>query len=369
MKKILIIASLDGFANSVWPLNIKKYISNKEYAIDILDTLNISRLSTKKGDWGNVLPKPSLYAIILYILELFYFLIIKFLPNYKIYFGYYFFTSMIKIRAKIVSKIIQNHPYDLAICTSQLDSGALVKMSKKCKTIFSCPTPFADELYYGNLIADDKHKKFRDFEMEIYKSYTYLSFHWDTYADYVKKYYGYDGHNIIKLNKGTEEVAKKAVYNTEPKIIYFGKLDGDWINLPLLSRLSKMYLIDVYGLPAPDPKYGLNYKGYATSDILSEYQFGLITITNDQLRREGFSAKHLDYLSHGLPVLIPEWRESAKNLKGTILFNEENFLEKVKYYSQQEQWNILSKKALEQADELRWENTLKPLDDILNSNS
>ena len=368
-NKILIIASLDGFANSVWPINIERYISIKNYKVDILDTLYISRLKTKEGKLVKILPNPSFYAISLYILELFYFLIVMFLPMYKIYFGYYFITSMMKMREKIISKTIQNNHYDLIICTSQIDSYALINTNKKCKTLFSCPTPFADELYYSKLITENKHQKFRDFEVKIYKSYTYLSFHWHTYADYVKKYYNYEGKNIIKLNKGTEYVTKKALYNEKPKIVYFGRLDGDWINLPLLSKLSKIYLIDVYGLPAPDPKYGLNYKGYATSDILSEYQFGLITITTDNLRREGFSAKHLDYLSYGLPVLIPEWRESAKDLKGTILFNEENFLEKIKYYSRQEQWDIISKEALKQASEMRWEITLKSLDDILNSNA
>jgi hypothetical protein len=167
------------------------------------------------------------------------------------------------------------------------------------------------------------------------------------------------------MNKGTEETASKAEYTMNPKIVYLGKLDGYWINLPLLSKLSKIYPIDVYGSPAPDPKYELNYKGYATSDILSQYQFGLITITDDKLRREGFSAKHLDYLSYGLPVLIPEWRANAKNLKGTVLFNEDNFLSCIRYYAQKEQWDILHTEALQQAKELRWENTLKALDNIL----
>lgn len=368
-NKILIIASIDGFANSVWPINIQRYLSRKGHNVDILDTFYFNRLSRKEGTLGNLLPKPSFYELILYILELFYFLIVKFLPKYKIYFGYYYFTSMMKIREKMLSKTIQKNFYDLVICTSQLDSYSVIDTSKNCKTLFSCPTPFADELHYSKLITDNKHQKFRDFEMKIYKGYTYLSFHWDTYADYVKKHYNYHGENIIKLNKGTEETTSKATYNPKPKIIYFGRLDGYWINLPLLSKLAKMHLIDVYGLPAPDPRYGLNYKGYATSsDILSDYQFGLITITTDNLRKEGFSAKHLDYLSHGLPVLIPEWRENAKTLKGTILFNEENFLEKIKYYSQKDSWDALSKEALQQADEMRWEITLESLDDVLTSN-
>jgi hypothetical protein len=365
-RNILIIAELDGFANSVWGIKINQYLSQKGCNVDILDATYLSRLSNKKGSLGTMLPKPSFYECILYVLELFYYaFIMKFLKNYKVYFGYFFLTSMMKIRGKIIPKAIQNHFYDLIICSSQIDSYALLNVSKNGRTFFSCPTPFADELYYSRLVTRAKHEKFRDFEMQIYKRCTYLSFHWETYADYVVKHYEYDTKNIVKMNKGTEETSNQATYNPVPGIIYFGKLDGNWINLPLLAKLSKLYPIDIYGSPTPDPKYGLNYKGYTTSDILSKYQFGLITITKDKLRKEGFSAKHLDYLSHGLPVLVPEWRENARNLKGTILFNESNFLTQIKYYSQQEQWHTIHEEALKQADELRWEKTLKAFDDIL----
>jgi len=364
-KRILIIASLDGFANSVRPLKIQQYISQKGYKVDILDTLYLSRLSNKKGTLGNKLPRPSFYGISLFILQILNFLVVKFLPKHKKYFSYFLITSMMRFRGKILSKTIQKHLYNLVICVSQLDSYYLVDIGKTCRTLFDCPTPLAAELYFGNLLTFDKYEKFKDFEIKIYKSCTYLSFNWETYASYVKKYYNYNEKNIVKLNWGTEETSSKAAYNIQPKIIYFGKLEGNWINLPLLSKLAKIYPIDVYGSPAPDPKYGLNYKGYASSDVLSKYQFGLITITDDILRKEGFSAKHLDYLSHGLPVLIPEWRESAKDLKGTVLFNERDLLEKIKYYSEQEQWNILHKEALKQADEIRWENTLKSLDAML----
>ena len=367
-NKVLIIASLDGFANSTWSLKLKQYISQRGYEVDIWDTLHLSRLVSKRYSLRTKLPKPSFYAIILYFIEFVYYVLIdRFLKRYKIYFGYFFITSMMKVRGKILSKRIQSHHYDLIICVSQLDSYALTSVDKNCRTLFSCPTPFADELYYGKLISKGKHEKFRNFEIRIFESCTYLAFHWKTYANYVRKYYKYDRSNIIQLDLGAEVKLSKAAHNLKPKIIYLGKLDGYWINLPLLSKLSKVYPIDVYGLPAPDPSYGLNYKGYATPDVLNAYQFGLITITDDNLRKEGFSAKHLDYLSYGLPVLVPEWRENAKELKGTILFNERNFLAQIKYYSQQEYWDILHKEALEQTSEVTWEVTLKALYNVLDS--
>lgn len=365
-NKILMIVSLDGFANSVWATKIQQYIVQKGYETEILDTLYLSRLAEKKGNLATKLPKPYFYEMILYVLEMiYYFFVLNFFPEQKKYFGYFFITSIMKIRGKIIAKRIQSQPYDLVICLNQLDSYAFMEVDRNYRTFFSCSTPFADELYYGEQLTKDAYKRFVEFDIKIYKRSTYLSFHWDTYADYIRKYHGYERDNIVTLNKGTEETADKAQYSGNPKIIYLGKLDGYWINLPLLSRLSKIYPIEVYGSPPPNPKYGLNYKGYASSEVLSRYQFGLITITDDNLRREGFSAKHLDYLSYGLPVLIPEWRPNAKNLKGTVLFNESNFLSLIKYFSQEERWDMLHKEALKQAEELRWENTLKALDDML----
>lgn len=362
---IIIIASMDGLANSVRAEKIREYISCKGYEVDTINTLFLSRLSGKKESFSSKLPNLSFYGVMLYILEVLYLIITILLPKYKVYFGYFFITSMMKIRGKMLSRIIRNRAYRTVICISPLDCYCIKDIDKKCVTLFDCPTPIADEMYCNEMITKNECDRFKELEVQIYKSYDYLSFHWDTYAEYVKKHYGYYGANLIKLNWGTEKAKDNAKYNEKPRIIYFGNLIGNWVNFPLLSRLSKMYTIDVYGSPAPDPKYGLNYKGYATSDILSEYQFGLITISTDNLRKEGFSAKHLDYLSHGLPVLIPEWRESAKNLRGTILFNEENFLETIKRYSQQGQWDILSKDALSQSEEMRWENTLKSLDIVL----
>ena len=365
-KKILIVASLDGFANSVWPTKMQQYITQKGHHVEILDTFYFGRLSNRKGTIGTYLPKPSLYGFILYCLEFLWYFIRKFLPNQAKYFGYYFITSIMKARKIIIKNIISNRYYDLIVCGSPIDSQFIAETDDICRTLLTCPAPLADELYYSNMITGDKHEKLRELETRIFKSCTYLSFHWHTLANYVKKYYKYDKDNIFIMNFGTEEASRKAEYNEKLKIIFLGYLGGHWVNFPLLSRLSKIYPIDVYGSPAPDPKYQLNYKGYAPSEVLSEYQFGLITITQDTLRREGgFSAKHLDYLAHGLPVLIPEWREYAKDLKGTVLFNENNFLNQIKYYSQREEWEFLSKEALKQARELTWENTFRVLDDIL----
>jgi hypothetical protein len=144
-----------------------------------------------------------------------------------------------------------------------------------------------------------------------------------------------------------------ASFREPPRVIYLGYLGGYWIDLELLAALSRSYPhIDIYGLPKPPRRLGLNYKGYATPDVLRDYQFGLITCTKDQLRREGFSAKHIDYLAAGLPVLAPEWRTSTQDLGGTVTYSVESFAEQIRTCSNEAAWTTLSKEALEQAREL-----------------
>src|SRR5205085_3332928 len=142
-------------------------------------------------------------------------------------------------------------------------------------------------------------------EKQLYEHVDGLSFSWESYARYVSKHYGISGRNFTQLNWGCEPSAERADFASPPRVAYIGSLSSRFIDLPLLSRLTKRYPhIDVYGAPPPDPALGLNFLGYAPPSVLLQYQLGLITCTKDELRREGFSAKHLQYLARGLPVLV-----------------------------------------------------------------
>jgi hypothetical protein len=149
-------------------------------------------------------------------------------------------------------------------------------------------------------------------------------------------------------------------------VIYLGSLSSQYINLPLLSRLTKLYPhIDVYGGPPPDPALELNYRGWAPPTILGEYQFGLITCTKDELRRDGFSAKHLDYIAYGLPVLVPAWRRHLDLLRGSLPYEEETFVSLIEELSTEERWQQASDEAYRQAEALTWDKTLSPLQAFL----
>jgi hypothetical protein len=147
-----------------------------------------------------------------------------------------------------------------------------------------------------------------------------------------------------------------------------GNMYGYWINKELMSYLTKIspYIIDAYGKNSPERKYNINYKGYAKSlDVHLEYQFGLNTVSKDLFRKNHFSSRPLGYLSYGLPVLSPEWHIYTNELKGCIPYNEENFLDLIEKHLDEEIWERKSSEAINQAIELDWNNTLKPLKKLI----
>jgi hypothetical protein len=364
-KKVLIIAYLDGFANSYKPLEIKKYLESKGHHVKIINTQYISRFTSNKNNILYYFPSLYLLNFWLYIFEAISFIQKRYFVFTKKYTYYYILIVILKLRAKILSEKLKKIEYNFLICESQYDSGIFEK-NLYHTSLYDCPTPWADELFFGNELTKNQYKHLKTFELKIYANVDYLSFHWESYGEYVKKFYKYEKNNVIILNKGCIKTKLHAKFNKKPRIIYLGYLGGYWINLPLLAKLSKLYPdIDIYGYPRPDKKYKLNYKGYADTSIISKYQFGLISITKDQLRQNGFSAKHLDYISFGMPVLVPEWRVNAASIGGSILFNENNFLEKIKLYSQKKHWQKISNDAMDQSQSLTTNKVLKPLDKIL----
>lgn len=363
-NKIAIISSLDGFANSVKTTNIQEIMTKRGYSVKVYNTLYLSRMSDDPLSTLNKVPAFTFVKLLLYFTELLDFVISKYFKKGKKYFNYYLLFAQMKLRATILSSLIQDREFDAIIGESQIDSYYFTKKLDTIK-VFDCPTPWADELYFSDELTKGSYNLFKRMEIAIYESCDYLSFHWQTYGDYVKEYYEYSKNNIFIFNPGVPKRDVKGKFSKHPKIVYFGNLSGKWINLELLSRLSSMYPIDVYGAPEPDKKYKLNYKGYAKPDILAKYQFGLITITKDQLRSEGFSAKHMDYLSYGLPVLVPEWRKNLELLQGSIPYNESNFLKVIKEYSQRKNWIKMNKLSLQQAKDLNWEISIDALENII----
>jgi hypothetical protein len=173
----------------------------------------------------------------------------------------------------------------------------------------------------------------------------------------------------LQLNWGCTPVTERVRFKDPPRVVLLSSLSSNFINLPLLSRLSRLYPIDVYGGPPPDPSLGVNYLGWAPPSVLHDYQIGLITCSKDELRRDGFSAKNTAYIAHGLPVLVPAWRRHMELLRGCVPYDEDTFLLVIERLSDEEEWRRVSDEAYAQAQELTWERTLQPLEDVLHDPS
>jgi hypothetical protein len=338
--KVVIICSLDRFANAVRPKEIQKFLTKRGYKVELLNTYD--NVETKKAILNERIRK---------------ILIPKIIRNYA-------FIQNLKHRANILENRIKILKPDVVICESESDSYVLTK-DLDCLKILDSPSPWVDELFYSGDISKLAHRHLRKIEIEIYKKSDYVAFHWDNYTNYVKKYV-YDSNNFFILNWGCKPKNLKAKFNKKPKIVYLGKLDGYWNDIELLSRLSKLYDIDVYGAPKPPTNLQINYKGYAPStDVLANYQFGVITLSKDKLRAHSFSSKQLEYMSYGLPVLTPEWRSDPRLKNYSILYNEENFLQKINEFSSKEKWQKMSNSCYNQSKKWNWDNVLKPLDKII----
>jgi hypothetical protein len=138
------------------------------------------------------------------------------------------------------------------------------------------------------------------------------------------------------------------------------------VNQKLLKQIQTNSPTDIYSYERPNLKHNIKTLGYLKDlSKLSQYQFGLITISKDKLRSNSFSAKHLIYISYGLPVLCPEWRQDPLLKSATIYYNENNFEKQLKKYSQQKFWNKKHQAALKLAEKLNWNQTLLPILQII----
>lgn len=280
-----------------------------------------------------------------------------------------------KLNEQIINNLekeIKRKRFDVIIAIENMD--ILLKDFNSLK-IFFCEAPAADEYYfalahghrfaYGLSLEDIK--ELRKKEIEVFEKSDYVVFPWECYETYIRRYI-YNEKNLLTIRFGCEPQEKTVSYFFPPSIVYLGALERYWNNMDLLSHLtsSTPYIIDVYGKPEPNSKYNLRYKGYSPSlDVFYNYQFGLNTVSKEILRRNAFSSKILSYLAYGLPCLFPEWQIFPHELGGCIPYNEDNFWEIVEKYSEKDEWQRLSKEAIAQAEDLRWDKVLKPLIELI----
>jgi hypothetical protein len=362
--RILLVCHRDNFANGARAVPLERFLRKRGFDVQVADTYRLSRASTKGDSFMRFLPRLGVRRLALYALEI--------AMNHRWRFvrrrlSYYLVRAHCRVRQSLLASILPLDTADLVIATTPHDAGVL-RSTRSATTLYDCPTPWADELYFDGRLTDRQRMRFRQREIELYDSVDFLAFHWESYAHYVEEHYGYHARNVITLNWGCVPAEERASFDDPLRIVYLGSLGGPSLDLPLLSRLTKLYPhIDVYGGPAPDPGLELNYLGWAPTTILRGYQIGLITSRPDELRLYGFSAKHPQYLAYGLPVLVPASRRFRHLLRGSVPYDEQSFLSVVRGLSSFERWQEVSDQAYEQAQRLAWDETLRPLEAILDA--
>jgi hypothetical protein len=363
-SRVAIICQLDRYANRVRPLELQRFLRDRGHDVHLVDTYHLGRASSDIRSRANKLPGRGVGRTALYAVEAAARLS-RGSPRLCRRLSYHLLRADCRIRRDVIRSLVSLDDYDAVICETPHDAEVLT-VETSARTIYDCPTPWADELYYEGRLTPRQHERMRQYESELLERVDVLAFWWETYAEYAVEKYGLTGSNLITLNFGCRPAARRADFRNPPRIVYLGSLSSRFIDLPLLARLTKAYPhIDVYGAPAPDAALGLNYRGYAPASVLQGYQVGLITSTRDELRQYGFSAKHLEYLAYGLPVLVPAWRRRLDLLRGSVPYDEETFVDVVASLASEAAWHRASDNAYAQAIELSWDRTLEPLDHLL----
>jgi hypothetical protein len=365
-KRILILCELDGYANGQKPTEIARFLRERGHDVHVENTYYLSRASSDKTSLRSKLPRLKPRNLALYAAEAAYASLTRRSLFGRRHFSAPTLLAQYRLRAKILRSTLRFDDFDLVLCEHPHDAGALQDKTS-ARTLHDCMTPWADELLFEERATPRQHRKLRKIETALFSAVDHLSFSWETYAGYVERNYGYHGRNFYQLNWGCTPAEERARFKTPPRLVLLSSLSSRFINLPLASRLTKLYPhIDVYGGPPPDPSLGLNYLGWAPPDVLLRYQIGLITCSTDELRRDGFSAKHLQYIAHGLPVLVPAWRRHMELIRGSVPYDEHTFLAAIEGLSDKTEWQRRSDEAYEQAHRLRWDETLLPLETLLN---
>jgi len=325
----------------------------------------LSRASDDPSSLRNKLPQPTPLKLALYAVEAASLRLTRRWSFGRRHLSYHASTRGLPLRRRILRSTLPLDDFDLIIAATPHDAEILT-VPTSALTLYDYQTPWADELDFEGRLTKSQHRKLRRYEIPLLEGVDLLGFTWETYAGYVAEHYGVSLKNRISLNWGCVPADIRGRFEDPPRVCYLGSLSSQFIDLPLLSRLSKLYPhIDVYGGPAPPASLGINFKGWASPDVLQDYQFGLITCTKDELRREGFSAKHLMYLAYGLPVLVPAWRRHLDLLRGSVPYTEENFAAQIASLATRDAWQRVSDEAYAQGERLSWDNTLRPLDAAL----
>jgi hypothetical protein len=362
-RRAFVVCHPDEYANAVKPTRLVYHLRSRGLVAEIFSTRRLSR--ARSSGLRAKLPGLQPRKLALYAMEVLEYVALKCGVRYERIARSLFLVRMMRIRGALIADSLIKEGCDLVISEHNADVGLVAGARVAREQLLDLPSPFAEELYIGGRLSRRAFEKLRAYEVQMYGRADHVSFHWHTYADFVREN-KYSGPNLLDFSYGTDPKEVCARWSAQPRIVFLGYLGGYWANLPLLLRLCERFPnIEVYGGPRV-PELGERYKGYAPdTDVLAQYQFGLITITDDPLRRSSFSSKQLEYYSYGLPVLTPAWRRDEALDPAALHYTEESIGEILAANSTEETWTRLSTEALGIAKRFSWDAAFAALDPIL----
>jgi hypothetical protein len=246
-KRVLIVGALDGFANGQKPSEIEHYLRSQGHEVETANTYYLGRASAAPDSILRKLPAPRPRTLLLYLVQLASKLFIRRWELGRRHLSYYLVRAELRLRHDILRSALPLDRFDLVI-GEHPNEAELMTAPTSARVLYDCPTPWADELYFEGRLTVKQREKLRRHEAWILESVDYLSFHWETYAAYTVKHYGIRGDNLMQLNWGCTPARERVKFADPPRVVYMGSLSrtARFIDLPLLSRLAKLYPIDVY---------------------------------------------------------------------------------------------------------------------------
>lgn len=259
--------------------------------------------------------------------------------------------------------------YDAVIARLQPVAYTLTR-ALQCLKIFDVANVAYLELYHSWNADLSELDVLYDKELAIYGSADYILSPHEIWSQFFRQHVS-AADKVVTARLGCHPVARRAAYAWPPRLVYAGSYD--YIQDPyLLAMLAAQSPFEVHCFGSRDPNYRflptrLNYRGYAASmDFLADYQFGLITVSCDRLRRHSPATKFPYYFAHGLPVLFPEWMKEGHTYEAAVPYTEDNFVETVRRVgADQAEWRRLSNAAVHTAATLSWDIVLEPLARLL----
>ena len=330
------MAQLDGYANGVKPAAVEGFLRDHGHDVEVVNSYYLSRASGKRGSLRTTSCRiPSLRKLGVYLTEA------ASILTRRSGFGrrrlsYYLLLADYRLRGhfQLGAAARRLRPRHLRAPTGRRHADRQTSAT----TFYDYPDPYADELYDEGKLTEKQHRKLRALERDLFESVDGLSSRgsrthatrWST----TRSADATSGSSTGAASRPPTVAVQQPAPRDLPGLALV-PVHRPAAALPAEQALpAHRRLRGAAARPGPRPEL----LGWAAPTILSRVPVRLITTSKDELRRDGISAEHLDYIAYGLPVLVPAWRRHLDLLRGSIPYEEETFSSLIGAHSTEAAW-------------------------------